>query len=263
MKRRESFWGRCCFIVGIIFRMLLPPLYSFARLERYCKARLIKNPRASSTRLFLAHLYKDNLKYQQACQEFEILFQEQGQDISLLKVLGEVYFRLENYAEVVRCLEPVTNRFPDDKLFNFYLGASYMYLAEYEKAFFFLVRVEDLSAEKKERFYELPEKLHFKKSYLYQSIGRCCFQLARLEEAVEWYRKALEIDPSSIEVRNNTARAYIGLANILLKEEREEEAIAQFRLALEVGPEDSIIQAVSDTLVALGKENLPKVRLLH
>jgi len=231
---------RIIFVTQLIVKGLIPPLYSFERLETFCKQKISKNPTAHLPRLFLAHLYKDYRKYPEARKEFETLVQQGYKDKSILKALGEICYKLHDYAEAIRHFEPVTLRYSKDKFFNCYLGMSYVYTQEYEKGLPYLIRAEELS---------------LKDGPLCEAIGFAFFELGNFEKSAESYRKALSIGPSSpVEVRNNAARAHVHLANSLLREGRREEAIRQFRLALEVEPEDSIVQAITRTLTELGEK---------
>jgi len=232
---------RTIFVAQLIVKGLIPPLYSFERLETFCKQKISKNPTAHLPRLFLAHLYKDYRKYAEARKEFETLVQQGYKDKSILKALGEICYKLHAYAEAIRYCEPVTLRYSKDKFFNCNLGMSYVYTQAYEKALPYLIRAEELS---------------LKWGPLYEAGGFCFFQLGAFERSAEWYRKALSFDPSSpSEVRNNAARAYVQLANALIKEGKRQEAIAQFHLALEVEPEDSIVHAILRTLNQLGEDS--------
>ena len=163
-----------------------------------------------------------------------------------LKTLGQISYKLEAPKRTIKYLEAVINRYSKDSLVNCYLGMSYMDIGAYDKALPYLIRAEELS---------------LKDDRLYEGIAYCLFKTSQFEKSMAWYRKALSINPDSPKLRNNTATAYVNLADKLLEEGQEKEAIGQFRLALEVEPDDSIVETISQKLTELGDKT--PIQRLH
>jgi Tfp pilus assembly protein PilF len=66
----------------------------------------------------------------------------------------------------------------------------------------------------------------------HNSLGMVLVGMGRLDEAMDQYRKALEIAPDDVDVHNN-------LGNALISVDRLDEAMAQFRRAVAIDPHDA------------------------
>jgi tetratricopeptide (TPR) repeat protein len=247
---------RFVFTVKLIINMIIPPLYSFERLEAFCKKQLKRHPTETLPRSFLASLYQDYVKYPEARQQYEILLAQGYEKDSVLKSLGEICYRLEDFNAAVKYLEIIESRHRNDKYFNYYIGVSLMCLDQTEKALPYLLRAKQLSS-KKPRLMQLLEEHRFPKSNLYAALGYCFLRAGQFANSAKFYQKALSLNPdgpNSLQMRNDAATAHIHLANGLLQEFKVAEAVEQFHLALELEPEESIVQAISRTLNELGEE---------
>ena len=249
----NSIFKKSWFGLQMVLKSLTPPIYSFEKLEALCRKKLQRGPTAYLPRLYLAHLYKDYVKYPEARKQFEVLLQQGRKDPSeIIRPLGEICYRLKDYAGAIEQLETIADRYSHDRYLNGYLGMSYARTGSYQKAVSHLIRAAD-GPVKKSHPSGLKEGPLPGVDYglLSETIGYCFFKLQLFENSAEWYLKALSLEPDgprSAEIRDDTARAHTHLGNTLQKEGKVEEAIAQFRLALEVKPEKSIIQAISRRL---------------
>ena len=89
------------FLVNTIVRIVIPPIYSFKRLEKYCKAQVEKHPKLYLPRWFLAELYKNNKKYEKARKEYAELERMGYLKKKDLLDYGDILFKLEDYKGVV------------------------------------------------------------------------------------------------------------------------------------------------------------------
>jgi tetratricopeptide (TPR) repeat protein len=256
MKKGESIFERLAFGITIAMKMLLPPLLSFERLERYCKQRIKQNPSAYSPRWFLADLYKFYQKDKEALIEYQQLdnlgYLDEGQQFSY----AEMSYRLNNFDEAIAHFLVIGSYYANDKTYNYYVGMSFVRKALYGEAISYLTRATT-GSNKMGPFFTLKRKTakRIDAMVLYEAIGFCFFNLGKLELSADAYRRALTVNPNSpraLEIRNNTAKAHIHLANQLLAENQNTEAIRQFHLALEIQPQPSISQEILKTLSDLG-----------
>ncbi len=253
MRRTENFLRGMVFLLGYAVKALCPPFYSFTRLEKHCKTHVEGSPDAYVPRRALATLYRDYLKSTEARRELEVLLQAGYKEDEIFKDLGEVCYRLQDFAATIEYLEPLATRYSNDNLFAFYLGMSYMRTNAYEKAIPYLLRAQKLPA--RARLGERP--LKDVRAHVYNAIGYCFFSLGQFDSAAEFYSKGISVDPSdseSLGLRDNVARSHIHLADRLLEQGKRQEAIAQLHMAIEIRPGDSIVAAVSRTLAELGED---------
>jgi len=230
MKGRESFLERTIYFTSILFRMLTPPLYSFARLEKCCKACLRKNPNAYLPRWFLADLYKEYRKPEEAKREYQALQQRGYLKEKDCLNMAEVLYSLGSYEDVKRILAPIIDRYVNHKNANWALAISYMKTEEFDKA---VVYLERLIAAGSRRYED------------YRNIGFCYRRLGGFEKAKEAYSNALSIKPDSKEIRENLALVYIGIGKNLLDKDIGKSdlagAEAAFMKALDINPGDPLV----------------------
>lgn len=240
MKKDETFFETAIFVAGIVFKVLIPPVGSLERLERYCKSRLRKNPKTYSPRWLLAELYRYYQKNEEAKREYlELRKLGYTTDKDLLR-LGQVLFRLQDFQGVVEVLGPVIDKYARDGNANWYLGTSYLTLNEHQKAVMYLENAINAGIMRYED---------------YGNVGYCYDRLGQLDKAIEAYSRALELKPDSWSVRRNTALAYVKRAQSLLLEDLEA-AEGEIRKALDVDPVNADAIELSDRLKQLRKRSL-------
>lgn len=197
MDRGETLFARTMFVVILVFKMLIPPMYSLERLEGYCKFRLRKNPTAYSPRWFLAELYRYYQKNEEAKREYlELRKLGYMTDKDRLR-FGQVLFRLQDFQGVTEVMAPVIDKSPRDKNTNWYLGISYLKQNELEKAVMYLERAINAGIRRYED---------------YGNLGYCYDRLGEFDKATEAYSAALALRPDSREVRRNMALVYLKTA---------------------------------------------------
>lgn len=230
MKKGETFFDRILFTVMMVFKMIVPPVYSLERLERYCKSRIKINPRAYSPRWFLAGAYKDYQRYEAAKQEYFAIRDLGYMSDSDILDLSAVLFALKDIHAVIENLEPIIDKYPHHRDAHWYLGVCYMEREKFEEASHHLEKV--MRARKrwwvgylKPRFWvargqETVEKwtdVYSKGGYKdYWRLGFCYERLGQLEKARDAYSRALLLKPDSIEVRRNLASVYLRIGQSLL-----------------------------------------------
>jgi len=251
-----SLFRRLMFVIELLIKSLIPPFYSFAKIERLCKKKLKSHPEAYLPRLFLGSLYSDYQKYSEARNEYEALLKQDYRNETVLGALGEICYRLADFSAAVKYLEEIETRRMNDKYLNYYIGASLMSLDQTEKALPYLLRAKELSS-KKTKLIEFPEEYRFSKSNLCAALGYCLLRTGRFAESAKFYREAISLNPTgsnALQMKNDAATAHIHLANGLLEQSQTKQAVEQFHLALELEPEDSIVDAITRTLNQLGEE---------
>jgi protein O-GlcNAc transferase len=223
MEKRETYFERIVFITITILKMLIPPVYSLEKLEKYCRSRIKKNPKAYSPRSFLAQLYKDYKKNEEAKREYEeIKLLGHMTDEDWLN-LGEVLFRLEDYQGVIETLAPIIDKYPRHKNANYCLGISYMKKEDFQNA---VVYIEKLLVAGNRRYED------------YWHLGFCYSHIGKLEEANEAYYKAFVMKPDSKELRHNIAANHVSIGRSFLDTDVVR-AEREFKRALEINPGDS------------------------
>lgn len=186
----KTFIEKRIFLINIFFRMLLPPIYSFERLERYCKERIEKNPKSYLPRWFLAGLYKDFKKNEAAKKEYQEIKKMGYMTPKDSLSLGEVLFRLEDYHGVIETISPIIHKYPKHKNANWHLGRSYMKIGECQKAAIYLERVILSGSKRYEDYWHL---------------GDCYHYIGQFEKARAQYSKALSLKPDSQRLKENIA----------------------------------------------------------
>ena len=202
--------------------MVLPPLCSFQRLERYCKAQLARDATAYLPRMFLANLYKDHVKNEAAKQEFDEI-RRLGQMTDQDRVsLGEVLYRLAEYQAAIEVLAPVIERYPNEKYPNWYLGISYFEVGNFGRATIYLERAIAGGVRRPDDYWRL---------------GVSYDRLGELQKAADAYAEALKGRANSEDLKQNLASVYVRIGKSLV-ERNPEQARRELQMALELCPGD-------------------------
>jgi tetratricopeptide (TPR) repeat protein len=121
-----------------------------------------------------------------------------------------LYFRQNNYDEVINICKKCIHIFPDESLFKLYLGISYFQNAEYQEAInTYQSTVSTIPQENKPLI-----------SDFYGQIGDTYFRLNKTDSAFAYYEKALIYKDKNIVVLNNYAYYLSLLKKDLAKAER-------------------------------------------
>ncbi len=218
----ETIFERTKFAFLIGLKMLSPPIYSFSRLERSCRKWLEGNPSAYSPRVFLANLYKDYLKNEEAKSEF-LEIQRLGYLTDRDRLtFGEVLYRLQEHEGVIETLSPIIDSYPNDKHANWYLGISYLELGNFGRASQYLERAISSGIRRPDDYWRL---------------GICYDRIGELGKAAEAYQEALLGRPDSEDLKKNLTAVYVRLAKSLV-ETNPVQAERELRKAIELSPTD-------------------------
>lgn len=240
MTKGETLLEKTIFLFHILFKILTPPLYSFDRLEKYCKYRIQKNPGVYLPRWFLAGLYRDFQKYQEAKEQY-LEMKHLGYITYKDKInLAEIHFRLGEYQDVIDLLSPIPQDLLEARNGNRYLGLTYLKQEKFREAIHYLEKV----VKKGNPQYKD-----------YWNLGFCYDRADNLEKAKEAYMHAMRMKPDVKELRENLALVYIKIGQRLL-DINLEEAEMNFRKALEINPGDPeairILENVQQAKYSLG-----------
>jgi tetratricopeptide (TPR) repeat protein len=233
-------WYRIHFVLTITVKIVLPPFYSFARLERHCIHWLREHPDANFARVFLADLYKGHRRYREARAQFEELLL-MGYEIKVTeREIGEASYYLKDYGEAVKHLTRVIEDYQHDPVFNYYLGASYLYQGRFAEAL--------------PRLLEARPEPGVSCGPLWDSIGLCFSKLGDPRKAADYYDKAAIAEPTSAEIRDHTSRAHVHLANWYLSAGDKHQAVHHLRRGLEFATDVETLEEIRRTLRELGVE---------
>lgn len=222
-KNRDGIREAISFGLGAAIRMLLPPLLNLPRLERYCRKRMAANPRACGPRRFLAELYRDNRKYDDARREYEEMVKLDCAEDRDLFNLAEVCVWLHDFQRVVWAISEAAERHPEDKKANSYLGLSYAALGDYPSGIVYLEKAVAAGSTEYDTYWHL---------------GYCLDRVNQLDKARVNYEKALSLRPDSAELRSNLGSVYIRIGQSVLASDRAT-ARAAFKKALYYLPHDA------------------------
>jgi tetratricopeptide (TPR) repeat protein len=81
------------------------------------------------------------------------------------------------------------------------------------------------------------------------SLGNMYFDAERYAEAIEWYTKALELDPTNPDVSTDLGVSYY-------YENQPDKALAQFKHSLEIDPKHTKTMLNQGIVLAFGKQDL-------
>jgi tetratricopeptide (TPR) repeat protein len=218
--------------------LLVPPPYSLPRLERFCKRRLELDPSDVGFRLFLATLYFEYHKWEEAKEQFTIMLANGYDEPRVRKPLGMACSRLAQYDVATEHLEAAAASLPKDAEVQEFLGHCLLQTKNYGAAITHFLSAAALSRR------SVP---------VYAGVAYCSFLLGNFENALKYYRKAHALSPENTEMRNNIARSHAEIANQMVDQFRLDEAAAELRLALQIEPEKHLSAEILRTLDAIGK----------
>ena len=143
----------------------------------------------------LAVMAKDTVR---AGERFGKILGDSYMYLQIWQRIGGVIYDAKRYKEAVFVLNRAQNSFPEDFLVNFFLGLSYALMGDYEASEPFLYKSTLLN----------PREVNAFSAY--------AFTLARLKKdelAINYYNKALALEPKNVELLNSLAIVYDGSGN--------------------------------------------------
>lgn len=140
--------------------------------------------------------------------------------------LGLCYFKLEKYDESIIYLEQiVTSEYPEERLFKMrYLQCRYLLAVCYVN-----------TGRRRLADYELNQLIdaNYKKASVYASLAYTAWQSGNADLSIEYYQKAIEIDPNNINALN-------GLGFVLAEKGEElAKALSYCKKAISMAPNNA------------------------
>jgi tetratricopeptide (TPR) repeat protein len=174
-------------IVELFFLSILPPFYSYSRIERICKRKLGKRPADKDVLWILSNLYILYKKYGEAKPYLEALFEMSKDNKDIRFLLARVYYNLNEYEKVKIILQGERFLSPRDKE-NYYFGNSLLQLKEYQ------VAIEPL----------LNYVTYHKEDYVpYLKLGYAYYMQDSFDLAVNAYKKAERLNPKDSKIKES------------------------------------------------------------
>lgn len=174
-------------MIELFLRSILPPFYSFSRIESVCKKKLKERPTDSDVLWTLGNLYVNYKKFDEAKYPLEALYKMGKETRSVMLLLARVYYNLNQYDKVKEILADKEVLLPKDRE-NYYLGDSLIQLKEFESAGKYLATYVNYHKDKYVPFVKL--------GYAYYMQG--VFDLA-----MDAYKMAERIYPTNREIKNS------------------------------------------------------------
>lgn len=186
MKINNRFIQELWFLFSGTAKGLIPPFNTFEKLEKHGKAYIQKNPDACGPRRSLAGLYLDFGKFDAAKKEFLAIIKLGCMTDGAQRNFGQTLYWLKDYQGSIDMLATIIDKYPKDRKSNYALGFSYYKLKKYDKAIIYLER----TVEAGDRRYDT-----------YGCLGFSYVELNEIEKGKAAYKKALSINPESVEVK--------------------------------------------------------------
>ncbi len=174
-------------ILELLSLSILPPFYSFSRIEGICKRKLKKTPTNKDVLWVLSNLYIYYKKFNEAKPYLEALLQIGENDKNVRLLLSRIYYNLNEYAKVKEIFQNEKLLSPRDKE-NYYLGNSLIELEEYEVAIKYLLRYLD----------------YHKNEYIpYLKLGYAYYMRGSLDLALDAYKRAETLNPKDLKIKES------------------------------------------------------------
>ncbi len=179
-------------------------------------------------KLVQAYLKLD--RKEDAIQQYERLL-KQNPSAETYNSTGGLYYKQGNIEQAIRYFEKalkINKRYLPAKnnLFNMYKGRGIKYLEakDYDGAISDFARAMEL----------FPND-----SGICDVMGATHADKGDYEQAIEYYEKAIALNPGNINAKNNLAKGYNNLGVVLVKQKQFQEAINAYNKALKITPEDA------------------------
>ena len=213
------------FGLGNVYKKTLMP---DSALVYFRRARVL-NPRDRTINKELVQLCPQFFDYQCAIDAINALIATGDNEKMYWPMLGDMYYRSEDFSQAARYYELLTAEYPEDRIYYLYLSGSYSYLQKFRES-------NDILMKYIERFGASGEAL--------ANIAINYINLQRLDLAEDFLRQSLEFNPDHVPTM-------INLANVLSSQNdpvKKREALTIYRKNKPYTPEfynlDSIITAL-------------------
>ncbi|MFH1784725.1 MAG: tetratricopeptide repeat protein [bacterium] len=135
-------------------------------------------------------------------------------DASLYFYMASIYFNEKKFDKAIEIYREALNLEPNYLNAHYYLGRSYEALGKEEKAltqYIIIITISEMDLLEKAGYTPLEydrELLSFDVSHVYNRLGLLSASHKQTDNAIDYYKKALKINPSYAEVYSNLAGAY-------------------------------------------------------
>jgi len=179
--------GKVTLMLELVLRSILPPFYSFARIEAICIKRLRRKPDDKYTLWVLSNLYIHHKQYREARPYLDTLYRMRKDTKSVRILLSRVYYHLGEYEKVVEILERGKILSPAEPEV-FYLGDSLIELKEFRAA------TDNLS-----RYVNY----HHTEYVAFVRLGYAYYMQGLFDLAIGAYTRAEALDPRNREIKTS------------------------------------------------------------
>lgn len=173
-------------------------------------------PEDATSTFYLAKCYENLRDYITAKNYYLKIVELRPEYEEAYKSLCLILLKLKDNPNAIKYAEKASIIFPEEYLYDFIIGTTFMDLKEFSTAFKFLRQANQ----------KAPDKIE-----VINSIGTCYVALGDTEKAIEMYNKALEINPDN-------AMAYFNLGSVYQIKQEHHKAIEYLEKAVEIDSED-------------------------
>lgn len=134
-----------------------------------------------------------------------------GRNISKRVKQAEKFYKMEKYSESLEGFLDAQVDAPEDPLLQYNIGNVYYRMKNYDEAFknymSASINTEDISIEQKS----------------YYNMGNCLYKQGKLDESVEYYEKAIELDPKDEKAKYNLEFVRKKIIELMNKQKEQQE----------------------------------------
>jgi len=203
-----------------------------------------QNPRYTASALHLGDVYRGLNRHDEARKAYQTVLALDPDSAAAFRGLGETALSEQKYAEAVENLTKALELTPQANRLHYSLGMAYRGLGDLDKAKEELARRGPVGVRGSDPLFDEVEAL--RRGERVQLIqGRMAFAARRYKQAAEFFRKAVEAEPTS-------ARARINLGAALGQSGDLDGALQQYQAVLQTEPNNETARFNTGVLLVRG-----------
>ena len=212
---------------------LLAKQQDWQKLEQVCRQGIAVHPRIAKFHHWLGNTLLKQQREEEAVAAYQEAISLEPERFWSHNNLGDAFVQLKRWEEAVAAYRSAIALKDDFALSHYNLGQAAMELERWEEA-----------VERLQQALKLDEDLPQVEEFLADALrmrGK-----ADLKKAVDYYRSAIAKNPDyeklyhkALDAKPDVADLYVALANLLLRQGREDGAIAFYQIALQFDPENT------------------------